>query len=308
MTDLDKTPQQEDDFNHNAHIVNLHQEDALKSYIKRVHSYPMLTQNEEYTAAKNWQDHKDPKAKDTLIKSHLKLLNKIAHGYRGYGLPVEDLISEGHLGMMKALNGFDPEKGVRFSTYATLWIKAAIKDYVLKSFSLVKTGTTNAQKKLFFNLRSMKQKALEEGQTNLTQAQMEDIAQKLQVPLREVKEMDKRLSGSDYSLNTKFSDDHGGEWQDWLTSDEECHSEKLAHKDELEKRTAMVKIAVAKLKDREKQVFVSRRLEEPPKTLDELAQDMNLSKERIRQIEMSAFSKVQKNVHLQATHTPFKTH
>jgi RNA polymerase sigma factor, sigma-70 family len=294
MPDKSSSPRDvKEEFNHTDHIPDLYIDDSLSSYLRKIKNFPMLTAEEEYKAAKEWQHHQNPKAKDKLIQSHLRLIAKVAQGYKGYGLNLHDLIAEGHIGMMQALNGFDPEKEIRFSTYALWWIKASINDYVLKNWSLVKMGTTAAQKKLFYNLRQLKQNALSDNHEHLTDQQLHDIAQKLDVPLHEVKEMDKRLSGADYSLNTPRGTGENREWQDWLPDDQGCHADKLAHKDELEKRTAMMHRAFNILKPRELDILKRRRLEEPPRTLEQISFELNLSRERVRQIEMEAFQKLQ---------------
>lgn len=291
-----------DKFKVNDHITNIHAPETLKSYLHHVRNAPMLSEEAEYKAAKEWQHSRDPKAKDALIKSHMRLLHKIARGYKAYGLSHEELVAEGHIGMMQALNGFDPERGVRFSTYVSLWIKAAIKDYAMRSFSMVRTGTNNAQKKLFFRLRSLKHKLLQDGQEHLTDSQVENIAKELEVPVRDVKEMDKRLSRSDYSLNRRIRSDEEGEWQDWLASETECHSDQIAHKDELEKRTEMLHQALATLKEREREIIKKRRLTEPPVKLEQLAQEFNLSAERIRQIDVRAFTQLQERMRIMVAH------
>jgi RNA polymerase sigma-32 factor len=293
-----ETKELKEAFDHTTHIPDLHVDDSLSSYLRKIKNFPMLTAEEEYKAAKEWKHHNNPKAKDQIIQSHLRLIAKIAQGYKGYGLNMHDLIAEGHIGMMQALNGFDPEKEIRFSTYAMWWVKAALNDYVLKNWSLVKTGTTTAQKKLFYNLRHLKQEMVSADHEHLSDQQLHDIAQKLDVPLHEVEEMDKRLSGSDYSLNTPRGTGEGSEWQDWLHDEQECHADKLAHKDELEKRTQMMMQTFNVLKPRELDILKKRRLEEPPKTLEEISFELNLSRERVRQIEMEAFQKLQHNVRL----------
>ncbi|NCP61724.1 MAG: sigma-70 family RNA polymerase sigma factor [Alphaproteobacteria bacterium] len=273
--------------------------DPLSAYLKRISYFPMLKQDEEYTLAKRWQETGDVRAKEKIIASHLRLVSKIAQGYRGYGMPLLDLISEGHIGIMKALEKFDPEKGVRFSTYAMWWVRAAMKEYVMRNWSLVKTGTTAAQKKLFFNLRSKRRAMLEEGQRYLTEEQIAQIAKDLNVPENSVAEMAKRLNGNDYSLNTPIGGDEEGQWQDWIEDEEENHAEQIAQNDEFKKRSEMLENAFQFLKPRELKIMQMRRLEEPPQTLETIGLELNLSRERVRQIEMKAFVKVQKNVQQQ---------
>jgi RNA polymerase sigma-32 factor len=282
------------------HIPDLKHEDSLASYLHKIKKFPLLTQEEEYTAAKTWHKTGDRKAMEQIINAHLRLLPKIAAGYKGYGLPFHDLIAEGHIGLMQAMRGFHPDKGARFSTYAQWWVKASMMDYILRSWSLVKTGTTAAQKKLFFNLRSIKDKLVSSQDHALSSEQVKEIAKELKVPVEEVKEMEKRLANPDYSLNTTIGTGEDLEWQDWIPDEEADHEEKFAHNDEFQKRMQMVAKAMGDLSQNELAVFKSRRLDEPPKTLEEIGLEMNLSRERVRQIEMKAFTKVQKNVRNQA--------
>jgi len=281
--------------------------DPLSAYLKRISHFPMLEKEEEYTLAKQWQETGDLRAKEKIIGSHLRLVSKIAQGYRGYGMPLLDLISEGHIGIMKALEKFDPEKGVRFSTYAMWWVRASMKEYVMRNWSLVKTGTTAAQKKLFFNLRSKRRAMLDEGQRYLNEKQIAQIAKDLGVPEKSVAEMAKRLNGNDYSLNTPIGGEEEGQWQDWIEDEEENHAEQIAHNDEFKKRSEMLESAFQFLKPRELKIMQMRRLEEPPKTLETIGLELNLSRERVRQIEMKAFVKVQKNVRQQVQDVQRKT-
>lgn len=281
--------------------------DHLSTYLKKIRHFPMLEKEEEYILAKRWQDIGDVRAKEKIIGSHLRLVSKIAQGYRGYGMPLLDLISEGHIGIMKALEKFDPEKGVRFSTYAMWWVKASMKEYVMRNWSLVKTGTTAAQKKLFFNLRSKRRTLLEEGQRYLNEEQIAQIAKDLDVPEKTVAEMAKRLNGNDYSLNTPIGGEEEGQWQDWIEDEEENHAEKIAHNDEFKKRSAMLESAFQLLKPRELKIMQMRRLESPPRTLEVIGLELNLSRERVRQIEMKAFVKVQKNIRQQVQNVQKKT-
>ncbi len=277
--------------------------DALSAYLKKIKNFPMLEAGEEYNLAKRWQETGDVRAKEQIVGSHLRLVSKIAQGYRGYGMPLLDLISEGHIGMMKALEKFDPEKGVRFSTYAMWWVKASMKEYVMRNWSLVKTGTTAAQKKLFFNLRAKRRAMLDEGQRYLNKAQISQIALDLNVPEKTVSEMAKRLAGNDYSLNTPIGGEAEGQWQDWIEDENENHAEKIARDDEFKKRFGMLETAFEHLKPRELTIMQMRRLSDPPKTLEEIGLKLNLSRERVRQIEMKAFIKVQKNVKQQVYNT-----
>jgi RNA polymerase sigma-32 factor len=270
--------------------------DALSVYLKKIKGFPMLEAGQEYELAKRWQDSGDVRAKEQIINSHLRLVSKIAQGYRGYGMPLLDLISEGHIGMMKAMDKFDPEKGVRFSTYAMWWVKASMKEYVMRNWSLVKTGTTAAQKKLFFNLRAKRRAMLDEGQRYLTKEQIAQIAEELNVPIKAVSEMAKRLSGNDYSLNTPIGGEAEGQWQDWLEDENDNQAEQIAQNDEFKKRFGMLENAFEHLKPRELKIMQMRRLADPPKTLEEIGLELNLSRERVRQIEMKAFTKLQKNV------------
>lgn len=283
-----------------SHVPDLTQEDSLAAYLSKIKKFPMLTQEEEYTLAKTWHTTGDRKAIEKIIHSHMRLIPKVAAGYRGYGLPFHDLIAEGHIGLMQAMRGFHPDKGARFATYSMWWIKASMMDYILRSWSLVKTGTTAAQKKLFFNLRSMKEKIVSSPEHALSSEQVKQIAKELNVPVEDVSDMEKRLSNPDYSLNTTIGTGEDLEWQDWIPDENVDTEEKLAHDDEYQKRMQMVANAMGDLSSSELNVFKLRRLSEPPKTLEEIGLEMNLSRERVRQIEMKAFTKVQKNVRNQA--------
>jgi len=254
----------------------------------------MLTQEEEYMLARNWRDHDDTEAAHKMVTSHLRLVAKIAMGYRGYGLPLGELISEGNVGMMQAVRRFDPEKGFRLSTYAMWWIRASIQEYVLRSWSLVKMGTTAAQKKLFFNLRKIKGqiKAIEEG--DLTPEHVSEIAEKLNVSETEVVNMNRRLSGGDSSLNAPMRADSESEWQDMLVNEELDQESALAEQDEMTRRQDMLVSAMEVLNEREKNILTERRLKDEPSTLEELSQVYDISRERVRQIEVRAFEKLQK--------------
>ncbi len=270
--------------------------DALSAYLNHTKRFDMLKADEEIQLAKAWRDNGDEKAKEKIVGAHLRLVAKIAQGYRGYSMPMLDLISEGHVGMMKALDKFDPDQGVRFSTYAMWWIKASMKEYVMRNWSLVKTGTTAAQKKLFFNLRTIRRKLLKEGQKYLTRDQIAYIAEEMNVPEKAVAEMAKRLNGHDYSLNTPIGGDNEGNWMDWLEDDSDNQETQVVQNDEFTKRFAMLEDAMEHLKPRELHIMQMRRLAEPPKTLEEIGLELNLSRERVRQIEIKAFTKLQKRV------------
>ncbi len=269
---------------------------GLSRYLEEIRRFPMLEPQQEFMLAKAWQDHGDRDAAHQLVTSHLRLVARIAMGYRGYGLPIGEVISEGNVGLMQAVKRFDPDKGFRLATYAMWWIRAAIQEYILRSWSLVKMGTTAAQKKLFFNLRKIKgqMKALEDG--DLRPEQVKYIADRLGVGEGDVVSMNRRLGG-DSSLNAPVrADSEGGEWQDWLVDDTANQETALAENEELEQRRAMLRNALSDLNDREKRVFTARRLEDDPLTLEELSTEFGVSRERIRQIEVRAFEKVQKAV------------
>lgn len=269
-------------------------EGGLNRYLDEIRKFPMLEPQQEYMLAKRYQEHDDRGAAHQLVTSHLRLVAKIAMGYRGYGLPIGEVISEGNVGLMQAVKKFDPERGFRLATYAMWWIKAAIQEYILRSWSLVKMGTTANQKRLFFNLRRMKGKiqAIDDG--DLRPDQVAEIATKLQVSEEEVVSMNRRLSG-DASLNApiKASEGDSGQWQDWLVDDRDSQEETLIEQDELETRRAMLARAMAVLNDRERRIFEARRLSEDPVTLEELSTEFDISRERVRQIEVRAFEKVQ---------------
>ncbi|MBB3977226.1 RNA polymerase sigma-32 factor [Rhizobium azooxidifex] len=272
-------------------------EGGLNRYLDEIRKFPMLEPQQEYMLAKRYQEHDDRGAAHQLVTSHLRLVAKIAMGYRGYGLPIGEVISEGNVGLMQAVKKFDPERGFRLATYAMWWIKASIQEYILRSWSLVKMGTTANQKRLFFNLRRMKGKiqAIEDG--DLRPDQVAEIATKLQVSEAEVVSMNRRLSG-DASLNApiKASEGDSGQWQDWLVDDRESQEETLIEQDELETRRAMLSRAMGVLNDRERRIFEARRLSEDPVTLEELSTEFDISRERVRQIEVRAFEKVQEAV------------
>ena len=280
----------------NALSVALSPEQGLSSYLAEIRRFPMLSKDEEFMLGKRWREHEDPEAAEKLVTSHLRLVAKIAMGYRGNGLPVAEVISEGNVGLMQAVKKFDPEKGFRLATYAMWWIRASIQEYILRSWSLVKMGTTAAQKKLFFNLRRMKSQmqALEEG--DLKPEQVEAIATKLGVTTEDVVSMNGRLSGPDASLNAPLRGTEGeGQWQDWLADDNaESQEDELVQSDEFDTRMTLLQSAMGELNEREQHILQERRLTEEPKTLEELADQYGVSRERIRQIEVRAFEKLQK--------------
>jgi RNA polymerase sigma-32 factor len=270
---------------------------GLGRYLEEIRRFPMLEPKEEYMLAKRWQEHEDTDAAQRLVTSHLRLVARIAMGYRGYGLPIGEVISEGNVGLMQAVKRFDPDKGFRLATYAMWWIRAAIQEYILRSWSLVKMGTTAAQKKLFFNLRKLKGQlqAFEEG--DLRPEHVQSIATKLGVPEEDVISMNRRLGG-DSSLNAPLRADAegGGEWQDWLVDESTDQESILVDQEELDNRRSYLSNAMDTLTDREKRIFEARRLTDEPLTLEELSAEFGVSRERIRQIEVRAFEKVQKAV------------
>ncbi|HEX9790924.1 MAG TPA: RNA polymerase sigma factor RpoH [Kiloniellales bacterium] len=271
-------------------------EGNLSRYLQDIRKFPMLELNEEYMLAKAWREAGDIEAAHRLVTSHLRLVAKIAMGYRGYGLPVSELISEGNVGMMQAVKRFDPERGFRLATYAMWWIRAAIQEYILHSWSLVKMGTTAAQKKLFFNLRKLKgqMQAIDEG--DLAPEQVTKIAVTLNVPEADVVSMNRRLAAPDHSLNAPLRIDGDGEWQDWLVDDTETQENTLADSEELGKRRELLAVAMEALNERERHILEERRLKENPTTLEELSQEYGISRERVRQIEVRAFEKLQKAI------------
>ena len=270
--------------------------DGLTRYLAEIKRFPILEADEEFMLAKRWQEHQDPKAAEKLVGSHLRLVAKIANGYRGYGLPVVDLIAEGNVGLMQALRKFDPDKGFRFSTYAMWWIRANIQEYILHSWSLVKIGTTAAQKKLFFNLRRLKGEMQELDEPILSAQSIKDIAIELNVTEQEVIEMSMRLGGPDKSLNVPLKEDGVDEWQDWLVDEESSHEAKIMDRDESHQKNALLETAMQSLNEREYQIIKERRLKEPPTTLEALSEILGISRERVRQIEIRAFEKLQKAV------------
>lgn len=270
--------------------------DGLTRYLAEIKRFPILGADEEYMLAKRWQEYQDPKAAEKLVGSHLRLVAKIASGYRGYGLPVVDLIAEGNVGLMQALRKFDPEKGFRFSTYAMWWIRANIQEYILHSWSLVKIGTTAAQKKLFFNLRRLKAEMQTLDETIISAQTIKDIAGELNVTEQEVIEMSKRLSGGDKSLNAPIKEEGVDQWQDWLVDEESSHDIKIMERDETKQKNILLETALKSLSERDYYIIKERRLKEPPATLEALSNSLGISRERVRQIEIRAFDKLQKAV------------
>ncbi len=285
-----------------TNLPSITPEGNLSRYLQEIRKFPMLSHEEEFMLAKRWLDNEDIDAAHKMVTSHLRLVAKIAMGYRGYGLPLAEMISEGNVGLMQAVKKFDPDKGFRLATYAMWWIKAAMQEYILHSWSLVKMGTTAAQKKLFFNLRRMKGrlKALDEG--DLSQENVAKIATELKVAESDVVSMNRRLSGPDASLNApvRTDGDGDGEWMDWLVDESDSQEVVLAEEDELLKRREMLSQAMTSLNDRERHILTERRLKENPLTLEELSVDYGISRERVRQIEVRAFEKLQKAIRNQA--------
>jgi len=279
----------------NKNLPSLTPEGSFASYLAKIRKFPMLDAAEEYVLAKNWRDKGDKESAHKLVTSHLRLVAKIAMGYRGYGLPVSELVSEGNIGLMQAVKKFDPEKGFRLATYAMWWIKAAIQEYVLRSWSLVKIGTTSAQKKLFFNLKKIKNQIFAAEQGNMLPEHVTEIANQLDVREDEVVSMNQRLAGHEHSLNAHVGNEEGdAEWQDWVVDTEADQELQISQRQELQQRQELLKKALHVLDAREKDILHDRRLIDEPKTLEELSQKYNISRERIRQIENKAFEKVQK--------------
>ncbi|NBB71020.1 MAG: RNA polymerase sigma factor RpoH [Alphaproteobacteria bacterium] len=269
---------------------------GLSRYLAEIRRFPMLEQEEEYVLAKAWREHGDVDSAHRLVTSHLRLVAKIAMGYRGYGLPMNEIISEGNVGLMQAVKRFDPERGFRLATYAMWWIRAAIQEYILHSWSLVKMGTTAAQKKLFFNLRRLKSQmqAIDDG--DLSPEHVRKIADHLQVTEQEVVDMNRRLDGPDHSLNASLRSESETEWQDWLVDATQSQEQTLADEDELDHRRSLLARAMHVLNERERHILAERRLKDEPQTLEELSQHYGISRERVRQIEVRAFEKLQRAV------------
>ena len=277
-----------------AYAIPIAPEGNLTRYLQEIRKFPMLSPEEEYALAKRWQETGDLEAAHKLVTSHLRLVAKIAMGYRGYGLPIGELISEGNVGMMQAVKRFDPERGFRLATYAMWWIRAAIQEYILHSWSLVKMGTTAAQKKLFFNLRRLKgeMQAIEDG--DLKPEQVAKIAKDLDVPEQDVIQMNRRLASADHSLNAPVRVDGEGEWQDWLVDDSDNQETELAEREDMGQRKALLANALATLNERERHILIERRLKDEPTTLEDLSHQYGISRERVRQIEVRAFEKLQR--------------
>ena len=269
-------------------------EGGLSLYLAQIKKFPMLDAEEEYMLAKNWKDNGNLKSAHKLVTSHLRLVAKIAMGYRGYGLPVSELISEGNIGLMQAVKKFDPDKGFRLATYAMWWIKAGIQEYVLRSWSLVKMGTTAAQKKLFFNLKKIKKQIAPSEEGDLKKDQVNEISKRLGVKSDEVISMNRRMMGQEKSLNDPIKYDEKGEWQDWIVDDNLDQELYVSQKQELDEKKYLLQDAIKILNDRERKIIQERKLSEKPKTLDELSKKYKISRERIRQIETKAFEKLQK--------------
>ena len=282
-------------FRTNYNLPTLSNEGGLSVYLAQIKKFPMLDSEEEYMLAKNWKTTGNLKSAEKLVTSHLRLVAKIAMGYKGYGLPVNEMISEGNVGLMQAVKKFEPEKGFRLATYAMWWIKAAIQEYILRSWSLVKIGTTTAQKKLFFNLKKIKNQIAPRSEGDLRDEHVSEIAQKLNVKKEEVVSMNRRLSGKESSLNAQIGED-GDEWQDWLTDKSMDQELKFAQKEEMDQRKDLLKDSIKILNDREKEILYARRLNDDPITLEDLSKKYKISRERVRQIENKAFEKVQKHM------------
>jgi RNA polymerase sigma-32 factor len=279
----------------NSNLPALSNEGGLSAYLTQIKKFPMLEAEEEYLLAKNWKTNGNIKAAEKLVTSHLRLVAKIAMGYKGYGLPVNEMISEGNVGLMQAVKKFEPEKGFRLATYAMWWIRASIQEYILRSWSLVKIGTTTAQKKLFFNLKKIKNKIAPTSEGDMRDEHVAEIANKLDVREHEVVSMNRRLSGKEFSLNAPVGED-GDEWQDWLVDKELDHDLKFAHQEEMQNRKGLLNSSIKILNDREREILYSRRLNDEPTTLEDLSKKYKISRERVRQIENRAFEKLQKHM------------
>ena len=279
----------------NYNLPTISDEGGLTAYMSQIKKFPMLDAEEEFMLAKNWKTNGSIKSAEKLVTSHLRLVAKIAMGYKGYGLPLNEMISEGNVGLMQAVKKFEPEKGFRLATYAMWWIKASIQEYILRSWSLVKIGTTTAQKKLFFNLKKIKNQISPRTEGDLKDEHVTDIANRLDVSEEEVVSMNRRLAGKEHSLNSPIGED-GDEWQDWLVDKEMDHELKFAQKEEIDQRKDLLKDSIKILNDREKEILYSRTLTDDPLTLEDLSHKFKISRERIRQIENKAFEKLQKHM------------
>jgi len=279
----------------NYNLPTISNEGGLSAYLSQIKKFPMLDAEEEYMLAKNWKEKGNLKSAEKLVTSHLRLVAKIAMGYKGYGLPVNEMISEGNIGLMQAVKKFEPEKGFRLATYAMWWIKAAIQEYILRSWSLVKIGTTTAQKKLFFNLKKIKNQIAPSAEGDLRNEHVSEIANKLNVSKEEVVNMNRRLAGKEHSLNSPIGED-GDQWQDWVVDKEMDQELKISQQEEMDQRKDLLKDSIKILNDREKEIIYSRRLTDKPLTLEDLSKKFKISRERIRQIENKAFEKLQKHM------------
>jgi len=277
-----------------ARLPTIQLEGSLSSYLNEIKKFPMLTAEEEYMLAKSWRDRGDLKSAHKLVTSHLRLVAKIAMGYRGYGLPVSELVSEGNIGLMQAVKKFEPEKGFRLATYAMWWIKASMQEYILRSWSLVKMGTTTAQKKLFFNLKKLKNQLSASNTGDLKPEHVNEISKRLDVKKEEVVSMNRRMFGKEKSLNAPIKDEDGSEWQDWIIDESMDQELKISKEQELSQRKKLMSDSISILNPREKEILIARKLSENIATLEELSKKYKVSRERIRQIETSAFEKLQK--------------
>jgi len=277
-----------------THLPSITKEGSLTSYLSQIKKFPILSAEEEYMLAKSWKERGDLKSAQKLVTSHLRLVAKIAMGYRGYGLPVSEMVSEGNIGLMQAVKKFEPDKGFRLATYAMWWIKASIQEYILRSWSLVKMGTTSAQKKLFFNLKKIKNQLSPNNAGDLNDIHVEEISKRLNVKKEEVVSMNRRLLGKEKSLNDPIKDEDGTEWQDWISDDKIDQELKLSQQQEFDERKKLMDSSMEILNSREKAILKARRLSEEVSTLEDLSKKYKISRERIRQIETKAFEKLQK--------------
>jgi len=275
-------------------LPSIYAEGSLSSYLTQIKKFPILSAEEEYMLAKNWRNREDLKSAQKLITSHLRLVAKIAMGYRGYGLPVSEMVSEGNIGLMQAVKKYDPERGFRLATYAMWWIKASIQEYILRSWSLVKIGTTSAQKKLFFNLRKIRNQISPNSTGDLNSKHVDEISKRLNVKKEEVISMNRRLLGKEKSLNVPLKNESESEWQDWIIDEKVDQELKLSHEQEFKKRKKLMDDSMHILNGREKDILIARRLSEEVSTLEDLSKKYKISRERIRQIETKAFEKLQK--------------
>jgi len=280
----------------NTNLPTLSSEGSLNNYLTQIKKFPILEKEEEYMLAKSWKERGDVKAAQKLVTSHLRLVAKIAMGYRGYGLPVNEMISEGSIGLMQAVKKFEPEKGFRLATYAMWWIKASIQEYVLRSWSLVKMGTTTAQKKLFFNLKKIKNQLSPNSTGDLKNEHIEEISKILSVKKEEVVSMNRRMLGKEKSLNDPINDENGGEWMDWLVDEKIDQELVLSHEQEFNQRKKLMDNSISVLNTREKEILTARKLSDNAATLEDLSKKYNISRERVRQIETKAFEKLQKSM------------